>query len=118
MYPWSPLLIVANTLGAQILAAVAVPLVVLWKAPAKRRVLGETARAVGTYMLFQAATGTAAMLAAGWLRRHLMLYRIFSPRFMLGAVVVLVGEVVVVLIALGGVRWNVEAVGEVFGFLG
>jgi len=121
-YPWSPLLVVANTLGPQILTAIAVPLVALWKAPAKKvpgeneSLLSKVAKASATYVLFQATIAGASMMCAGWLRRHLMLYRIFSPRFMLGTVTLLVAELVCVLIGVGGVRWNLAAVAEVFGY--
>ncbi|KAI5852307.1 hypothetical protein BZA05DRAFT_397492 [Tricharina praecox] len=121
-YPWSPLLVVGNTLGPQILTAIAVPLVGLWKAPPKKAqddeegALGRVARASATYMLFQATIAGASMVCAGWLRRHLMLYRIFSPRFMLGGVTLLVTEIVCIIVGVGGVRWNWAAVGEVFGY--
>jgi len=122
-YPWSPLLVAGNTLGPQILTAIAVPLVGLWKAPPKKAeneeegAVGRVARASATYMLFQATIAGASMVCAGWLRRHLMLYRIFSPRFMLGSVTLLVTELVCILVGVGGVRWNWMAVGEVFGYV-
>jgi phosphatidylinositol glycan class O len=120
-YPWSPLLVAGNTLGPQILTAIAVPLVALWKAPPKKGaendegLMSKVSRASVTYMLFQATIAGASMACAGWLRRHLMLYRIFSPRFMLGAVTLVVAELVCVLVGVGAVRWNWVAVGEVFG---
>ena len=120
-YPWAPLLVLLNTFGAQILAAVAVPLLVLWKRPPRGRgsgsgVLGEVAGAWATHVLFYATVDLATVGWAGWLRRHLMLYRIFSPRFMVGAVVVLVVDVVGVGVVLVGVRVGVGSVGEVFGW--
>lgn len=45
-----------------------------------------------------------------------MLYRIFSPRFMTGAAVLVVVDVVGVLVAIGGLRWNVGSVAEVVGW--
>lgn len=45
-----------------------------------------------------------------------MLYRIFSPRFMMGGVVVLVVDLVGILGALVGVRSSGLSVGEVFGW--
>jgi phosphatidylinositol glycan class O len=45
-----------------------------------------------------------------------MLYRIFSPRFMTAAVVLLVVDVVVVILSVGGTRWNMLSVAEVFGY--
>ena len=117
IYPWSPLLIVLNTFGAQILTTVAVPLVVLWKqSPKKRGLLEDVTKAIATNGLYYAAINLATTMWAGWLRRHLMLYRIFCPRFMVGAVVVVIVEVVGALVALGGVRWKFESVAQVVGW--
>lgn len=117
IYPWSPLLIVLNTFGAQILTTVAVPLVVLWKQPPKKRgLLEDVTKAIATNGLYYAVINLATTMWAGWLRRHLMLYRIFSPRFMVGATVLMVVDVVGILFALGAVRWNFLSVAEVFGW--
>lgn len=115
-YPWSPLLIVLNTFGAQILCAVAVPALVLWKQPPKKKgLLGDVARAMATHILFYAAVNLATTMWAGHLRRHLMLYRIFSPRFMMGALVLVIVDVVGIFVAVGGCRMSFLSVGEVFG---
>lgn len=115
-YPWSPLLVIGNTLGPQILAALAVPLIALWKAAPKRAgLLGSVAVSGATHMLYHAVVTLSSVVCAGHLRRHLMLYRIFSPRFMLGAAVLLVVDAIVAFIAVGGVRWNTLAVAEIFG---
>jgi phosphatidylinositol glycan class O len=55
---------------------------------------------------------------AGHLRRHLMLYRIFCPRFMVGAAVLLTVDVVSIVIALWGTRMSMLSTAEVFGFGG
>ncbi|KAI9854851.1 MAG: mannose-ethanolamine phosphotransferase gpi13 [Vezdaea acicularis] len=116
-YPWSPMLVLGNTFGAQILAALAVPLLVLWKQPPKKKgLLGDVAKAASTLMLFHTTIALATTLWAYWLRRHLMLYRIFSPRFMTGVIVLLVVDLVVAFMAVGGVRWNTLAVADVFGY--
>jgi phosphatidylinositol glycan class O len=116
-YPWSPLLVVLNTFGAQILCAVAVPALVLWKQPPKKKsLLGDVAKALGTHLLFYAVINLATTVFAGHLRRHLMLYRIFSPRFMTGAVALLVVDIVTIFIALFGARTSFLSVAEVFGW--
>jgi phosphatidylinositol glycan class O len=107
-----------NSFGAQILAVIAVPLVVLWKAPAtKKGLLSETARAMAQFVLYHAVINLATTMWAGHLRRHLMLYRIFSPRFMTGAVVLVVVELVGMLVALIGVRVNTTSVADMFGWI-
>ena len=117
IYPWSPIIVILNTFGAQILATAAVPLTILWKQPPKRRdLLEDVGRAVSTNILYYAVINLATTMWAAWLRRHLMLYRIFSPRFMTGAVVLIIVDIVGIFIALIGVRWNSISVAEVFGW--
>ncbi|KAL4778474.1 hypothetical protein BJX76DRAFT_139209 [Aspergillus varians] len=126
-YPWSPILVILNTFGAQILAAIAVPLTALWKRPLQLhdknssqkpaiKILSDVAQASATYILYFATINLATTLWAGHLRRHLMLYRIFSPRFMLGAVSLGVVDLVLILFSIAGVRWSTLSVGEIFGW--
>ncbi|KAL8834765.1 MAG: hypothetical protein Q9170_003614 [Blastenia crenularia] len=116
-YPWSPILVILNTYGAQIITAVAVPLVVLWKQPPKKKgLLGDVAMAVATFMLYFAVINLATTMWAGWLRRHLMLYRIFNPRFITGAAALLLVDVICIFVAIGGYRWNIVSVSDVFGW--
>lgn len=131
-YPWSPLLVILNTFGAQILSALAVPLTVLWKRPLKThdrvsvssgapanpatKLLSDVVQAATTHVLYLATINLATTMWAGHLRRHLMLYRIFSPRFMMGAAVLGVVDVVMMGVAVAGVRWSTVSVGEIFGW--
>ena len=116
-YPWSPLLVMGNTFGAQIIAALAVPLVVLWKQPPKKKgLLGDIAKVTATHFLYHATISLATTMWAYWLRRHLMLYRIFSPRFMTAAAILLVTDLVAIFIALAAVRWNMLSIADVFGY--
>ncbi|KAH7355959.1 hypothetical protein BKA66DRAFT_539661 [Pyrenochaeta sp. MPI-SDFR-AT-0127] len=116
-YPWTPVIVILNTFGAQILCAVAVPALVLWKVkPQKKGLLGMLAKAIATHILFYATINLATTMWAGHLRRHLMLYRIFSPRFMLGAVVLIVVDIVSIFVGLWGARMSILSVAEVFGF--
>lgn len=115
-YPWAPLLVIGNTIGPQVLTALAVPLIALWKAsPKKAGLLGSVGVSGATHMLYHAVITLSSVVCAGHLRRHLMLYRIFSPRFMLGALVLLGVDIIVSLVAVGGVRWNTLAIADIFG---
>ncbi|KAJ4319277.1 mannose-ethanolamine phosphotransferase gpi13 [Neodidymelliopsis sp. IMI 364377] len=116
-YPWTPIVVILNTFGAQILCAIAVPALVLWKAPPKQKQLLSTiAKAVATHILFYAVVNLATTMWAGHLRRHLMLYRIFNPRWMLGAAALIVVDVVGIFVGLWGARMSILSVAEVFGF--
>jgi phosphatidylinositol glycan class O len=118
-YPYSPLLIVLNFFGAHIICAVAVPLTVLWKAEPKqhpRVLIARVARAWAWFVVYFAVEALATTMWAGHLRRHLMLYRIFSPRFMVGAAVILTVDLVGLVVVMLGSRMNALSVGEVFGW--
>ncbi|KAF2471372.1 uncharacterized protein BDR25DRAFT_333993 [Lindgomyces ingoldianus] len=116
-YPWTPILIILNSFGAQILCAIAVPAIVLWKQPPKKKgLLGDVAKATATHLLFYAVINLATTMWAGHLRRHLMLYRIFCPKFMTGALVLLVVDLVAIFVALLGTRMSFLSVAEVFGW--
>jgi phosphatidylinositol glycan class O len=116
-YPWSPVLVALNFFSAQILAVAAVPLVVLWKQkPRRKGILRSVAAALAWHALYYAVVGLATTMWAGHLRRHLMLYRIFCPKFMTAAAVLVVVDVIGIAVALMGVRWNTISIGEVFGW--
>lgn len=116
-YPYSPVLVALNTFGAQILAAASVPLVVLWKQkPKKKGLLRAVAVSLAWHLSYYAVVGLATTMWAGHLRRHLMLYRIFSPKFMCAAFVLLIVDAVGITVALVGMRWNTLGVGEIFGW--
>ena len=117
VYPWSPILIVLNTVGPQILTAISIPLIALWKKePRSTGMLNTVMVSAATFILYHAVVTTASAACAGWLRRHLMLHKIFSPRFMLSGIVLLVMDIIVSLVAVGALRWNMMAVAEVFGY--
>ncbi|KAK5120084.1 hypothetical protein LTR85_006565 [Meristemomyces frigidus] len=118
-YPWSPIMVALNTFGAQILCAIAVPAISMWKVqPKQPGLLGHVAGAMATYILFYAAIAVATVVEAAWLRRHLMLYRVFMPRMLMSITALLLVDFVGALIALVGVRFSMVSVGEVFGWPG
>ncbi|KAL2680956.1 hypothetical protein Neosp_008559 [[Neocosmospora] mangrovei] len=116
-YPWTPIVLALNTFGAQILAVASVPLLALWKVGPKQRGVLETAtRGLGVFIAYFAVEALATMSWAGWLRRHLMLYRVFNPRFIFAGVTLLVLDLVAIVVTLTGLRSNTLALSEVFGW--
>lgn len=88
MFPVTHLALIFNTLGPQILTSLATPLLVLWKIPPSKTplsLLGLVLRACLTFVLYQSVITLSAMFFAMALRRHLMVWKIFAPRFMLAA---------------------------------
>ena len=117
-YPFSPILVILNSFGAQILTAAAVPLIALWRQPPRKTgLMSNVASALATFLLYHATINMATTMWAAHLRRHLMLYRIFSPRFMTGAAVLLIVDLVVAFIALVAYWYNTVSIAEVFGWV-
>jgi len=84
--------------------------------PQRRALVTSLGSAYATHILAYAAINLTTTLGAAWLRRHLMLYRVFCPRWMLGGAGMIFAEVVGMLVGVGGVGWTVGAVGRVFGW--
>lgn len=115
--PWSAVVVTLNTFAGQILAAVSLPLMTMWLAsPDTKGVLEGVSRSMAAFSSYFAVESLATMAWAGHLRRHLMLYRVFSPRYMMAATLLLVVDVVGILVTLTGVRLNTKAINDVFGY--
>ncbi|KAK7514944.1 GPI ethanolamine phosphate transferase 3 [Phyllosticta citriasiana] len=116
-YPLSPLLVTLNTFAPLVLASVAVPALPLWRAPPKRpALLGAVAMAAATFVAVFVGIALASALETAWLRRHLMLYRVFCPRFLTAAGGVAVVCVMVVAGGVVGTWWAFGSVSTVFGW--
>ncbi|RAL17507.1 GPI ethanolamine phosphate transferase 3 [Aspergillus homomorphus CBS 101889] len=93
VYPWSPLLVGINTFAGPILAACAVPLFYRVSTPRERR-LEVQAQMILAHSTVYALWAVSTAVWACILRRHLMLFAIFCPRFLMAAVVLGVVDVV------------------------
>ncbi|TFK80922.1 hypothetical protein K466DRAFT_667433 [Polyporus arcularius HHB13444] len=119
-YPFSPLLVMLNTFGPHFLVALAVPLLALWNVPPlpqpqadiKARV--DAVRAGLGVMLYHGTLLLSSAICSAWLRRHLMVWKIFAPRFMLAAVTVVVVDVAVLFGVGVGVGRVTERVSKLF----
>jgi phosphatidylinositol glycan class O len=113
-YPWSPLLVILNTWGPTALVALCVPLLAVWNVSPRPNgsvpVLGHTLQMALAFSTYFAAITLASAVTAAWLRRHLMVWKVFAPRFMLAGVTLVVVDVAL-LVAVGfGLRvtsWKV-----------
>ncbi|TIA86635.1 hypothetical protein E3P99_03626, partial [Wallemia hederae] len=117
-YPVAPVLVSLNTLTAFIVVAVFVPLLVYWKvAPRVNGSLHTNTnllRVCSGFMLYNAAIALATMLAAAWFRRHLMVWKVFAPRFMLAAVALLATDAAIVFAVAVGAAVTTQKVSYVF----
>ena len=106
-YPVSPALVILNTFGPQFLLALASPLLATWNispttskaatGPESSIVIKRNAlkAALGMMMYFETLLIGSATSAA-WLRRHLMVWKVFAPRFMAAAAGSLVVDIAVI----------------------
>lgn len=91
VYPFSPVLVAINSLGPISLVGIALPLLATWNvtpSPYKEKInmvekeaLRVSLAAISYFGLLLLGSATSAAL----LRRHLMVWKVFAPRFMAGA---------------------------------
>lgn len=113
-YPFSPVLVVINTWGAFALSALAIPLLALWNVSPRPQatvpVLGHTLQLSLAFITYHSAITLASALFAAWLRRHLMVWKVFAPRFMLAGCTLLVVDLSILVAITAGLRitsWKV-----------
>ena len=116
--------VVMNTLGPQFLLALAVPLVALWNVEpmphpaASAFVTGGSVRAALGTMLYHSVVLLGSAASSAWLRRHLMVWKIFAPSFMYAAATMIAVDVAVLLgVGLGVGRITSQAA-KLFGGMG
>ena len=87
-YPFSPILVALNTAGPQFLLSLATPLLALWNLPPLPQPTATSHAWLGTLraslgvMLYHATLLLSSAVCSAWLRRHLMVWKVFAPRFM------------------------------------
>lgn len=117
-YLFSPVLVVLNTWGGFFLSAIAVPLLAIWNiAPRPRESIPTLAHALQVtlaFLVYHTVVAFASAVTAAWLRRHLMVWKVFAPRFMMAGVTLLVVDVGLAL-GLFGVRVTGWKVKKTFG---
>ena len=100
-YPAAHIGVFLNTLGPIVLFALAAPLVALWQytpsPDSRKRALGEATRAAVGVMLYYGVLLLCAAASAALLRRHLMVWKVFAPRFMLAALCTVAVDVALIL---------------------
>ena len=115
-FPFSQLTVISNTLGPHFLMGLASPLLVLWNLPplpSPRGLTASSLRAGLAIMLYFSILLLGSATSAAVLRRHLMVWKIFAPRYMFGALSLIaidVGVLVGIGIGAGRVRERIEKI--------
>ncbi|KAF8579051.1 hypothetical protein K439DRAFT_1663402 [Ramaria rubella] len=141
VYPISPTFVVLNAFGPQLLFAAAVPLLTLWnvepivalatvhseatsgkktdnsmvaQTSANPHVLVSSLRAALGMSLYFSILLLSSAASSAWLRRHLMVWKVFAPRFMSAGIAVMVVDLGVMLGVTLGVGQVLEKVNRTF----
>ena len=93
VYLVSPMIIIMNSFPSFILTTISLPLFAIWRQDASEgKTLDRLASIFKQYVLYHSIVTLSAVIWAAYFRRHLMVWKIFAPRFMMGALVLLVVE--------------------------
>ncbi|PBK83111.1 hypothetical protein ARMGADRAFT_975085 [Armillaria gallica] len=128
-YPFAPITVALNSFGPVFLAGIAAPLLALWNRPPlfisagdeqpriDVKVRGESVMAALGLMMYYASLLLGTAVSAAVLRRHLMVWKVFAPRFMAGVVGVLVVDLAVLIgvgIGLERICWKLKPLSGMF----
>lgn len=103
-FPITHLAIILNTLGSFILVALAVPLLSLWKIPPTNKpvaLVSKIAEGSMTMLIYQTCLTLVTLITTNNLRRHLMVWKIFAPRFMLNALILFLMNIILTFVSVG-----------------
>lgn len=95
-FPFTHINISLNTFGSFMIVCLSVPLITLWRLPPTAKpitVLLQIVTNVTTLLTYQTITSIMSFIFAAHLRRHLMVWKIFAPRFMFSALLLIVFNV-------------------------
>lgn len=118
IFPFTHLNILLNTFGSFIIVCLSAPLITLWKIPPSSKhitLLSQIITVTTTILTYQTLLSVSSFIFTAHFRRHLMVWKIFAPRFMLnGLLLVLINVVMVVLTLWFGTRRILTQVNRIF----
>lgn len=103
VFPFTHINIVLNTFGSFLIVCLSLPLITLWKIPPSSKpitVLAQIVTDMTTFLTYQLFTGISSLIFAAHFRRHLMVWKIFAPRFMLSGILIVFINLVLILFTL------------------
>ncbi|EGV61911.1 hypothetical protein CANTEDRAFT_125231 [Yamadazyma tenuis ATCC 10573] len=119
MFPFTHINLVLNNFGSFILVCLAIPLVILWRVPPTNKpiaVLSQVISITTSLITYQTLLSLSSFIFTAHFRRHLMVWKIFAPRFMLNGVLQVLINVVLIFITLWfGVNKVLSQVNRIFG---
>lgn len=119
LFPFTHLNIFLNTFGSVILVCMCVPLITVWRLPPLSKpitVLSQIVTNITTLITYQTLISVLNFIFAAHFRRHLMVWKIFAPRFMFSAMLLVVMNVVLIVVTFWFATGRVlKQVNRIFG---
>lgn len=117
--PFTHLNIALNTFGSFIIICLAIPLITLWRISPSNKpitVLSQIITNITTLLTYQIIISLSSLVFAANFRRHLMVWKIFAPRFMFSGMLLIVINVVLIVVTLWfGTGKILTQVNRIFG---
>jgi phosphatidylinositol glycan class O len=104
VFPLTHIPIFLNTFGSFLIIGVSIALVTFWKISPSFKPISLYSKIIencGTLLAYQSVVTLSSLIFAAVFRRHLMVWKIFAPRFMIAALVQLTIDAVLVLLTIG-----------------
>lgn len=119
VFPFTHLNILLNTFGSFFIVCISLPLITLWRLPPTAKpitILSQIVTNVTTLMTYQTMTSIMSFIFVAHFRRHLMVWKVFAPRFMLSALLLIVFNVTLTLVTMWfSTRRLLTQVNRIFG---
>ena len=118
IFPFTHLNIVLNTFGPFFIIALSVPLLTIWNiVPSSKpiTILSQIITNIATLTTYFLFTGLSSLIFAAHFRRHLMVWKIFAPRYMLSAMLIVLVNVFVITATMWGSGKVLRQVNRIFG---
>lgn len=119
VFPFTHLNIFLNTFGPFFIPALAIPLITIWKiVPSSKPItlLSQIITNITTLITYHLFTGLSSLIFAAHFRRHLMVWKIFAPRFMLSGLLIISLNVFLIFVALWfGTAKILTQINRIFG---
>ncbi|KAH3672805.1 hypothetical protein WICMUC_004027 [Wickerhamomyces mucosus] len=104
IFPLTHIPIALNSFGSFIIIALSVPLITFWRiAPSSKPIAlySTIVENCGTLLAYQTIISLSTLIFATVFKRHLMVWKIFAPRFMFASMVQVVINIVLVVFTIG-----------------
>lgn len=99
-FPLSQISLILNTFGPHILVALSVALLTLWKQPPDvlkpQTLLGRIVSNCGMLLIYNTVLCLSSLIWVTVFRRHLMVWKIFCPRYMFACLCLIITQVIII----------------------